>query len=153
MISVFGLLVILMTSVGFANGLPLAYFQGLDVAVISVALPMVGMILFAAILLGLPRKPAEAAKPAVIEGAINPPMSEEGKKEVSLAQVLNQRLDKPQTPHLAGRFLRTGMIARHESRKASLWAVSSAADGSARYFVSTRSHTSSMVSPVLSVPL
>jgi TRAP-type C4-dicarboxylate transport system permease small subunit len=60
MISVFGLLVILMTSVGFANGLPLAYFQRLDVAVISVALPIVGMILFAAILLGLPRKPATA---------------------------------------------------------------------------------------------
>jgi hypothetical protein len=47
---------------------------------------MVGMILFAAILLGLPRKPAEAAKPAVIEGAVNPPMSGEGKKEVPLAK-------------------------------------------------------------------
>jgi len=44
------------------------------------------MILFAAILLGLPRKSAEAAKPAVIEGAENPPMSEEGKKEVPLAK-------------------------------------------------------------------
>jgi hypothetical protein len=86
LVSVFGLLVILMTSVGFANGLPLVYFQRLDVAVISVALPMVGMIIFAAILLGLPRKPVEAAKPAVIEGAINPPMSEEGKKEVPLAK-------------------------------------------------------------------
>ena len=71
---------------GFAKGLPLVYFQRLDVAVISVALPMVGMILFAAILLGLSRKPAEAAKPAVIEGAINPLTSEEGKKEVSLAK-------------------------------------------------------------------
>lgn len=39
------------------------------------------------------------------------------------------------------------------SRKASLRAGSGAADGSARYFVSTRTHTSSMVSPLLSVPL
>jgi hypothetical protein len=85
-VSVFGLLVVLMTSVGFADGLPLFYFQRLNVAVISVALPTVGMILFATILLGLPRKPAEAVKPAVIEGAIHPPMSEEGKKEEHLAK-------------------------------------------------------------------
>ena len=84
--SVFCLLVVLMTSVGFAAGLPLFYFQRLNVAVISVALPIVGMILFAAILLGLPRKPAEAAKPAVIEGAINPPVIEEWKKEAPLAK-------------------------------------------------------------------
>jgi hypothetical protein len=75
-----------MTSVGFADGVPLFYYNRLNVAVISVALPMVGMILFATILLGLPRKSAEAAKPAVIEGAQNTPMSEEGKKEVSLAK-------------------------------------------------------------------
>jgi hypothetical protein len=86
LVSVFGLLVVLMTSVGFADGVPLIYYQRLNVAVISVALPIVGMILFATILLGLPRKPAEAAKPAVIEGAENPPMSEEGKKEVHLAK-------------------------------------------------------------------
>src|SRR5215470_9935096 len=86
LVSVFGLLVVLMTSVGFADGVPLFYYHRLNVAVISVALPMVGMILFAAILLGLPRKSAEAAKPAVIEGAENPPMSEEGKKEIPLAK-------------------------------------------------------------------
>jgi hypothetical protein len=86
LVSVFGLLVVLMTSLGFADGVPLFYYQRLKVAAISVALPIVGMILFAAILLGLPRKPAEAAKPAVIEGAVNPLMSEEGKKEVPLAK-------------------------------------------------------------------
>lgn len=86
MVSVFGLLVVLMTSVGFADGLPLFYFQRLNVAVISVALPIVGMILFAVILLGLPRKPAEAAKLIVIEGAINLPMSEEVRKEEFLAK-------------------------------------------------------------------
>ena len=86
LVSFFGLLVVLMTSVGFADGLPLFYYQRLNVAAISVALPVVGLILFAAILLGLPKKPAEAAKPAAIEGAENPPMSEEGKKEVPLAK-------------------------------------------------------------------
>jgi hypothetical protein len=39
------------------------------------------------------------------------------------------------------------------STRAALRAGSGAADGSARYFGSTRSHTSSMVSPLLSVPL
>src|SRR5262245_8289666 len=86
LVGVFSLLVVLMTSVGFADGLPLFYYQRLNVAVISVALPIVGMILFAAILLGLPRKSAEAIKPAVIEGDINLPNSEEGKKEESLAK-------------------------------------------------------------------
>jgi hypothetical protein len=86
LVSVFGLLVVLMTSVGFADGLPLFYYQRLNVAVISVVLPLAGMILFTAILLGLPRKSAEAAKPAVIEGAVNQPMDEEGKKEVPLAK-------------------------------------------------------------------
>jgi len=85
LLSVFSLLVVLMTSVGFADGVPLFYYQRLNVAVISVALPLVGMILFAAILLGLPRKHAEAVKPAIIEGAINPPMSG-GEKEVPLAK-------------------------------------------------------------------
>jgi hypothetical protein len=84
--SVFGLLVVLMASVGFADGLPLYYYQRLNVAIISVALPLVGMILFTAILLGLPRKSAEASKPTVIEDAINPLIVEEGKKEVPLAK-------------------------------------------------------------------
>src|SRR5262249_40811440 len=86
LVSVFGLLVVLMTSVGFADGVPLFYYQRLNVAVISVALPIVGMILFAAILIGIPRKPAEAAKLTFIEGAANLPVSEEGKKEEHLAK-------------------------------------------------------------------
>jgi hypothetical protein len=86
MVSVFGLLVVLMTPVGFADGLPLVYYQRLNVAVISVALPLVGMILFTAILLGLPRKSAEAAKLTVIEGAENPPAIEEEKIEAHLAK-------------------------------------------------------------------
>ena len=86
LVSVFGLLVVLMTSVGFADGVPLFYYQRLNVAVISVALPIVGMVLFTAILIGLPRKYAEAATLTVIEGAANLPVSEEGKKEESLAK-------------------------------------------------------------------
>ena len=86
LVSVFCLLVVLMTSVGFAGGVPLFYYQRLSVAVISVALPIVGMILFTAILLGLPRKSAEAVRLTIIEGAANLPVSEEGKKEESLAK-------------------------------------------------------------------
>jgi len=63
-----------------------AFAASLNVAVISVALPIVGMILFAAILLGLPRKSAEVAELTVIEGAANLPVSEEGKKEEYLAK-------------------------------------------------------------------
>jgi|SRR5215510_1448489 hypothetical protein len=85
LVSGFGLLVVLMTSVGFADGLPLVYFQRLNLAVISVALPVVGMILFAAILLGISRRHAEAVKPAVIDGSVNLPMSEEVRKEEHLA--------------------------------------------------------------------
>jgi hypothetical protein len=86
LVSVFSLLVVLMTSVGFADGVPLFYYQRLNVGVISVALPIVGMVLFTAILIGLPRKSAGAAKLTVIEGAANLPVSEEGKKEESLAK-------------------------------------------------------------------
>jgi hypothetical protein len=86
LVSVLVLLAVLMTSVGFADGVPLFYYQRLNVAVISVALPTVGMVLFAAILLGLPRKSAEAAKLTVIEGAAKLPVSEEGKKEEYLAK-------------------------------------------------------------------
>jgi hypothetical protein len=86
LVSVFGLLVVLMTSAGFADGVPWLYYQRLNVAVISVALPMVGMILFAAIMIRHPRKPAEAAKLTVIEFATNLSIIEEGKKEESLAK-------------------------------------------------------------------
>jgi hypothetical protein len=86
LISVFGLLVILMTSVGLADGVPLSYYQRLNIPVISIALPIVGMILFTAILLGLPRKSAEAVRLTVIEGAEKLPVTEEEKKEEHLAK-------------------------------------------------------------------
>src|SRR5262245_17825801 len=85
-VSVFGLLVVLMTSVGFAGELPLSYYQRLNVGVISVLLPTVGMLLFAVILVGLSRKPAEVVKPIVIEDAINPPMNKEEKREEPLVK-------------------------------------------------------------------
>lgn len=81
MVSVFSLLVVLMTSFGFADGVPLFYYQRLNIPIISVALPIVGMILFAAILLGSSGKPADAIESTVIEGATNPSMNEEEKKE------------------------------------------------------------------------
>jgi len=86
LVSVFGLLVVLMTSVGFADGVPLSYYHRLNIPIISVALPIVGMILFTAISLGLPRKSAEAVRLTVIEGAANLSVGEEGKKEESLAK-------------------------------------------------------------------
>ena len=79
--SLFSLLVVLMTSVGFADEIPWSYYQKLNIGVISVALPIVGMILFGVILVGLTRKPAEAFNPAVIESGISLPMNEEKKEE------------------------------------------------------------------------
>ena len=79
LVSVFGFLVVLVTSVGFGDGLPLLYYQRLYVPVISVALPVVGMILFAVILLGFSGDPAKATKPTSIKGAIDP--NEEWKKK------------------------------------------------------------------------
>ena len=60
LVTVFDLVEELMTSVGLADGGPASYYQSLNIPIISVALPIVGMILFAAILLGLPGKPADA---------------------------------------------------------------------------------------------
>ena len=81
LVSVFGLLVVLMTSVGIGDGLPLSYYLRLYAPILSVALPVVGMILFAAILLGLPRKPVEAVESTITEGDIFPSMNEKEKEE------------------------------------------------------------------------
>ena len=62
LVTVFDLVEVLMTSVGLADGGPSSYYQSLNVPIISVALPIVGMILFAAILLGLPGRPADAVR-------------------------------------------------------------------------------------------
>jgi hypothetical protein len=62
LVTVFDLVEVLMTSVGLAVGGPSSYYQSLNIPIISVALPIVGMILFAAILLGLPRRPADAVR-------------------------------------------------------------------------------------------
>jgi hypothetical protein len=62
LVTVFDLVEVLMTSVGLADGGPSSYYQRLNIPIISVALPIVGMILFAAILLGLPGRPAGAVR-------------------------------------------------------------------------------------------
>jgi hypothetical protein len=61
LVTVFDLVEVLMTSVGLADGGPSSYYQNLNIPIISVALPIVGMILFATILLGLRGRPADAA--------------------------------------------------------------------------------------------
>ena len=81
LVTVFDLLVILMTSVGLANEAPSSYYQIMDIPIISVTLPIVGMILFAAILLGLPGKPADAVEPAYTKRGMYPSMNKEGKKD------------------------------------------------------------------------
>jgi hypothetical protein len=81
LVTVFDLLVVLMTSVGVANEAPSSYYQILDIPIISVTLPIVGMILFAAILLGLPVKPADADESTATERRMYPSMNEEGKKD------------------------------------------------------------------------
>jgi len=77
----FDLLVVLMTSVGIANEAPSSYYQTLDIPIISVTLPIVGMFLFAVILLGLPGKPADAVESTAIKRGMRPSMNEEGKKD------------------------------------------------------------------------
>jgi len=62
LVTVFDLVEVLMTSVGLSDGGPSSYYQSLDIPIISVALPIVGIILFAAILLGLPGRSADAVE-------------------------------------------------------------------------------------------
>jgi hypothetical protein len=81
LVTVFDLLVVLMTSVGIADETPTSYYQGLDIPIISVTMPIVGMILFAAILLGLPGKPADADESPAMKRRMYPSMNEEGKKD------------------------------------------------------------------------
>jgi len=81
LVTVFDLLVVLMTSVGLANEAPSSYYQILDIPIISVTLPIVGMILFAAILLGLPGKPADPVESTYTKRGMYRSMNEEGKKD------------------------------------------------------------------------
>jgi hypothetical protein len=81
LVTVFGLVVVLMTSVGLAEGVSLSYYQRLNIPIISVGLPIVGMILFAAILLGLPGKPAEVVESIATDGDIHAPTNEEEKEK------------------------------------------------------------------------
>jgi hypothetical protein len=81
LVTFFDLLVVLMTSVGVANEAPSSYYQIMDIPIISVTLPIVGMILFAAILLGLPGKPADADQLTATRRRMYPSMNEVGKKD------------------------------------------------------------------------
>ena len=80
LVTFFDLLVVLMTSVGLANEAPSSYYQIMDIPIISVTLPVVGMILFAAILLGLPGKPADAVESTATERDLYQSMNGEEKK-------------------------------------------------------------------------
>jgi hypothetical protein len=77
LVSVFSLLVVSLESVGLAGEAPWGYYQRLNIGLISVLLPVVGMILFGVILLGLREKTAKA-------DIIEMPKSEEKKEEDQL---------------------------------------------------------------------
>jgi hypothetical protein len=81
LVTVFDLVEVLMTSVGLADGGPSSFYQRLNIPIISVALPIVGMILFAAILVGLPGGPADAVGSTATERDIYPSMNEEEKRD------------------------------------------------------------------------
>src|SRR5215510_11685000 len=80
LVTVIDLVEVLMTSVGLVDGGTSSYYQRLNIPIISVALPIVGMILFAAILLGLPGKSADAFGSTATERDRYPSMNEEEKK-------------------------------------------------------------------------
>ncbi len=86
LVTFLGLLVVSLTSVGLAEEIPLSYYYRLNIPVLSVALPIAGMIFFTAILLGTSGKPAEAAESPVVEDAKTLPAPAEVKKEESLAK-------------------------------------------------------------------
>ena len=69
LIGFLGFLVVMMAMVGFGDGLPFAYFQKLSLPILSIALPVVGMILFGAILAWHFGKRAEVEKQSYVEGA------------------------------------------------------------------------------------
>src|SRR5215475_252714 len=81
LVTVFDLLVVLMTSVGIANEAPSSYYQTLDIPIISVTLPIVGMILFVAILLGLPGKSSDSVESTTTERGMYLSMNKEVKKD------------------------------------------------------------------------
>jgi hypothetical protein len=84
MVSGVGLLVVSMASIGFGDGLPWAYYLRLYLPLLSIALPVAGMIFFAVILLADSIKTTEIVRPTVVDGAGLPPVSEGVKKEEAL---------------------------------------------------------------------
>jgi hypothetical protein len=79
--AVLGSLVVVLTSLGFGEWIPVLYYWQMNLPVLSVALPIVGMILFAMILFGISGKREEEVKLGVIESCVNQEVIGEGKKE------------------------------------------------------------------------
>jgi|SRR5215475_11379152 len=84
LLSCISLLVVFLTSVGFADQVPWSYYEKLNIGVISVVAPAVGMMFFWLILLGLREKTVEDVKPAIIESDVILPASEEERREERL---------------------------------------------------------------------
>jgi hypothetical protein len=79
--AILGSLVVVLTSFGFGDWIPVLYYWQFNLPLISVALPIFGMILFASILLGISGKRKKEVKPAVIESSLNKEEIGAGKKE------------------------------------------------------------------------
>jgi len=84
LLSIFCLLVVSVRLFGTEDEMPLIFYRSMDIPVVSVAIPLVGIMLFAAILLGLRGKATEAIKPTIIERAATRSASVALKNEESL---------------------------------------------------------------------
>ena len=84
LVSIFCLLVVSVRLFGTEDEMPLIFYRSMNISVFSVAIPLAGIILFAAILLGLTGKATAAIKPTIFESAANRSVGLAVKKEKSL---------------------------------------------------------------------
>jgi len=80
MVSSIFLLVVVLSSSGSGEGLPMSYLMRLYLPTLSVALPVAGMIFLGVIMLGF-RTPAKAVSPFRVEDVTQPVTSEKEKEE------------------------------------------------------------------------
>jgi len=84
MLSVFCLFAVSISMFGMQNELPLMFYRRMNIPLISVSIPLMGIILFAAILLGLPGKTIETIAPTKNKSAANLSVRVSRQKEKSV---------------------------------------------------------------------
>jgi hypothetical protein len=80
MISSIFLLVVILSSTGSDEGLPMSYLLRLGLPALSIAMPLVGMIFLGVIMLGF-RTPAKVVSPARVENVTESVLSEKENEE------------------------------------------------------------------------